>query len=135
MSGRKSKYKSKKVEVDGIKFDSKLESEYYKLLQEKVQNGEIAGFRLQPRYLLQAPFKKNGKHYRKVEYVADFEVLHLDGAIEVVDVKGYETKEFAIKRKWFERLYDHKLTVITFKKKYGGWIELDKYKRLRRKKK
>ncbi|WP_199425776.1 DUF1064 domain-containing protein [Thermaerobacillus caldiproteolyticus] len=135
MSGRKSKYKSKKVEVDGIKFDSKLESQYYKLLQEKVQNGEIARFTLQPRYLLQDAFKKNGKQYRKVEYVADFEVIHLDGTIEVVDVKGYETKDFAIKRKWFERLYDHKLTVITFKKKYGGWIELDKYKRLRRKKK
>ena len=33
---------------------------------------EISDLELQPRFLLQESFKKNGKTYRKIEYVADF---------------------------------------------------------------
>lgn len=127
------KYGSKKVEIDGYIFDSKIEASYYEQLKWLKANKQIKGFKLHPRYLLQDSFKKNGKHFRKIEYIADFEVKHLDGSIEVVDVKGMETEAFKIKRKLFERLYLYKLSLVTYSKKWGGWIELDELKRLRKK--
>ncbi|MEK4883452.1 DUF1064 domain-containing protein [Bacillus sp. FSL W8-0223] len=126
------KYKSKKVEIDGHVFDSKIEARYYEQLKWLQEHNQILFFRLQPRYLLQEAFKKNGRTFRKIEYVADFEVHHLDGSIEVVDVKGYETEAFRLKRKLFEKKYPHKLSLVTYVKKYGGWIELDKLKKLRK---
>jgi hypothetical protein len=130
----KTKYGSKKTEVDGIKFDSKAEAKYYEQLKWLLEHKEIKSFRLQPRYTLLESFKKNGKTFRKTEYIADFEITHLDGSIEVVDVKGYETPVFSIKRKLFEKLYpDHRLSIVTYSKKYGGWIELDKLKKIRKK--
>lgn len=128
------KYGSKKVEIDGIIFDSKVEGKYYEQLKWLQANKQIMFFRTQPRYLLQESFRKEGQHFRKIEYIADFEVHHLDGSIEVVDVKGMITTDFAIKRKLFEFKYPHRLSLITFVKKYGGWIELEQLKKLRKKK-
>lgn len=85
--------------------------------------------------MLQDKFKKNGKTYRKTEYIADFEIINLDGSIEVIDVKGVVTPVFLLKRKLFERLYMCRLTVLVHKVKYGGFIELDEYYRLKRKEK
>jgi hypothetical protein len=126
------KYKSKKVEIDGHVFDSKIEARYYEQLKWLQEHNQILFFRLQPRYLLQEAFQKNGKTFRKIEYIADFEVHHLDGSIEVIDVKGIETEAFRLKRKLFEKKYPHKLSLVTYVKKYGGWIELDKLKKLRK---
>ena len=128
------KYKSKKVEIDGHIFDSKIEARYYKQLKWLQDNDQILFFRLQPRYLLQEAFRKNGKTFRKIEYIADFEVHHKDGSIEVIDVKGYQTPVFKIKRKLFEYKYPHKLSLITYKKEYG-WIELDELEKRKAKKK
>ena len=127
------KYGSKKTQVDGHTFDSKAEARYYEQLKWLLEHKEIKSFRLQPRYTLLESFKKNGKTFRKIEYIADFEVKHLDNSIEVVDVKGYETPVFALKRKLFEKLYpDHKLSIVTYNKTHG-WIELDKLKKIRKK--
>ena len=73
-----SKYKSKKVEVDGHVFDSKIEAKYYEQLKWLQNNKQILFFRLQPRYLLQEAFEKDGKSYRKIEYIADFEPYWFD---------------------------------------------------------
>lgn len=129
-----SKYGAKNVEIDGIKFQSKLEARYYEQLKWLKANKQIKNFKLQPKYLLQDKFKKYGKSYRKIEYIADFEVKHLDGSTEVIDVKGVETEAFKIKRKLFEAKYLDKLSVITYNLKWGnGWIELDELSKLRRK--
>ena len=128
------KYNSKKVELDGYTFDSQIEARYYQRLKWLQEHKEILFFRLQPRYLLQDSFKKNGKTYRKIEYIADFEIHHLDGSIEVVDVKGMETEAFKIKKKLFEFRYDHSLKVVTLDETYG-WIELEKLQKLKKKSK
>jgi hypothetical protein len=127
-----SKYNAKTVELDGYIFDSKLEARYYELLKEKQKNNEILFFRVQPIYQLQETFKKYNKTFRRIDYIADFEVHHLDGSIEVIDVKGFRTQTFNIKRKLFEHKYPHKLTLITYSKKWGGWIELEELERKRR---
>lgn len=135
MAETKSKYNSTKIELDGHVFDSKAEAKYYEVLTLKQNNEEILFFRLQPRYELQESFKKSGKLHRKIEYVADFEIHHLDGSIETIDVKGFETTDFSIKRKLFEKKFPHKLTLWAFSQIDGGWIELDDLKTARRKRK
>ena len=110
---KKSKYNNKKVIVDGIQFDSQKEAEYYCKLKILKQAGEIKDFRLQPRYELQPAFEKNGKKYRAITYIADFEIVNNDGNTEVVDVKGVETQVFKIKQKLFEYKYpDLNLKVV-----------------------
>lgn len=129
-SKKKSKYGNQKTIVDGITFDSKAEAIYYNQLKWLKQAKQIKDFKLQPRYILQDAFTKNGKHFRKIEYVADFEVHKLDGTIEIVDIKGHETKEFLLKRKLFERQYLDTLLVLAYDDHFG-FIELDKLKKLK----
>lgn len=126
------KYNSKSVEIDGHTFDSKIEARYYQQLKWLEANKQILFFRLQPRYLLQEAFEKNGQKFRKIDYLADFEIHHLDGSIEVIDVKGMETETFKIKRKLFEMKYPHKLSLVTFSKLDGGWITIEQLKKNRK---
>jgi hypothetical protein len=119
----KSKFGNKKTVVDDITFDSKAESIYYQQLKWLKQSRQIKEFKLQPRYLLLEGFKKNGKTFRKTEYVADFEVHNLDDSVQVIDIKGAITKEFAIKRKLFERKYLNSITLLKYDKK-NGFIEM-----------
>lgn len=97
---KKSKYSSAKTDIDGIRFDSKKEAEFYAELKLREKAGEITHLRLQPRYLLQEAFKHDGKQYREMEYVADFEYIE-NGVTVVVDVKGFRTAVYMIKRKLF----------------------------------
>ena len=99
-----SKYKNKKVQIDMYVFDSIAESRRYKELALLEKAREIENLQLQPKFLLQESFKKNGKTYRKIEYIADF-MYEEKGKVIVEDVKGMETKEFKIKRKLFEYKY------------------------------
>jgi hypothetical protein len=106
------KYRNTKVKIDMYVFDSIAESRRYKELALLERTGEIKNLELQPRFLLQESFKKNGKTYRKIEYIADFKYEE-KGQVIVEDVKGMETKEFKIKRKLFEYKYsDLELKII-----------------------
>lgn len=98
------KYRNKKVIVDDYIFDSIQESKRYKELKLLLRAGEISNLELQPRFLLQESFKKNGKTYRKIEYVADFKYTE-KGKTIVEDVKGMQTDVFKIKHKLFEKIY------------------------------
>jgi hypothetical protein len=99
-----SKYHNVKVTLDNHVFDSKKEASRYitlKLVQEK---GEIAELTLQPIFELQPAFDKGGKHYRKIEYVADF-LYYTNGKKVVEDCKGMRTDVFLLKQKLFEYKY------------------------------
>jgi hypothetical protein len=127
-----SKYGSQKVEAEGMVFDSKIEYRYYQQLKWLEANKQILFFRLQPRYLLQEAFEKNGKKYRRIDYLADFEIHNLDGSIDVVDVKGFCTPVFELKRKLFEHKYPHRLSLITYSQIDGGWITLEQLQKNRK---
>lgn len=106
------KYFNKKTIVDGIQFDSKKEANRYCELKLLEKAGHIKNLSLQPRFILQPSFKKNGKTYRKIEYVGDFMYLQ-DGKIIVEDTKGHETEVFKLKHKLFEHKYpDYELRII-----------------------
>lgn len=98
------KYRAKKTVIDGIKFDSKKEAKRYIVLKALEGKGEIEKLMLQPRFLLQEGFRKNGKAYRKIEYVADF-MYEQDGKLIVEDVKGIKTDVYKLKQKLFEKRY------------------------------
>ena len=98
------KYKNKKTIIDGIEFDSKAEAKRFCELRLLEKARKIKDLTLQPCFILQSSFKKNGKTYRKIEYIADFQYEE-NGKVIVEDVKGMKTKEFQIKRKLFEYKY------------------------------
>lgn len=118
----RSKYGNKKVEIDGHVFDSRAEAKYYNQLKLRERAKDILFFRLQPRFRLQDGFEKKGVKHRPIDYVADFEIHHKDGSIEVVDVKGVKTQVFLIKQKMFEKKYPHKLTLVKWEK--GRFVEI-----------
>lgn len=74
---KNSKYNNRKVEVDGIKFDSQKEADYYCELKLMLAAGEIRGFCRQAEFIL-AP---------NLRYKADFIVINNDGTAEIIDVK------------------------------------------------
>lgn len=99
------KFGAKKTVVDGITFSSKKEANFYQLLKIKERAGEVIKIDLQPVFLLQPAFKKKGKSYRKIEYVADFLVTYSDGRVEIIDCKGFKTDVYKIKQKMFEYVF------------------------------
>ncbi|EEO1088706.1 DUF1064 domain-containing protein [Listeria monocytogenes] len=111
----RSKYNAKKVVIDNIKFDSKAEAAYYQQLKLLKMSGEVVSFDLQPEFVLQESFRKNGKLYRAIKYKADFLVLYKDGHEELIDVKGMLTKEFRIKQKLFELRYMQSIKCLKLK--------------------
>lgn len=97
---KEAKYKNLKVEIDGIKFDSKFEAEFYfGELQWLLAAGEITKIERQKAYLLQPAFKYQSKTIRAIHYVADFVVTYKDGREEVIDTKGFQTKDYLLKKK------------------------------------
>lgn len=106
------KYRNKKVIVDDYIFDSIQESRRYKELKMLLKAGQIQNLELQPHFLLQESFKKNGKTYRKIEYIADFKYIE-NNKIIIEDVKGIQTDVFKLKHKLFEKIYpDLELRII-----------------------
>lgn len=101
MKTQRHKYHAKKVEYDGIKFDSKKEGNYYLELKLRQQAGEIIFF------LRQVPFHLPGN----TTYRVDFQEFHSDGTVHFVDVKGMKTKMFIMKKKQVEDLYPIEIEV------------------------
>ena len=104
----KSKYNAKKVEIDGHKFDSIKESRRYEELKILEHAGHIKDLVLQPKFELQTSFRKNGKVYRSITYIADFQYFDLaqnKTIIEDVKSKATKTKVYEIKKKLFEKKY------------------------------
>ena len=99
---RRSKYNATKTNVDGHTFDSKKEADYYSELKLRLQAKEIRGFCLQPIFILAKGLK----------YKADFIIFNNDGTSEIVDVKGFRTKEYITKKKVFEDKYNLKVKEV-----------------------
>ena len=88
-----SKYGNKKIELDGVKFDSKLELFCYQ--QFKSLGLE---FDFQRTILLQEGFRFRGKAIRPITMIVDF-VLHQDGQKIYIDTKGFATETSKLKYK------------------------------------
>ena len=101
------KYHNKKIVIDNIKFDSKKEGNRYRQLRLLEKAGLIRDLELQPAFLLQPSFKKNGKTNRKIEYIADFKYYDLESKKWIIeDTKGFKTDVYKLKKKLFEYKYE-----------------------------
>ena len=95
--GSRPKYGNKKVTVQGIKFDSKWESERYLYIKSLERAGRVRNLELQVRFALEV----NGQ--KICTYITDFryEKENINGDWETIveDAKGVETPEFKLKKK------------------------------------
>jgi len=95
---KQSKYKSRKVTIDGITFDSVKESKRYVQLRALLEQGEISHLELQPVFKIYCggvPVRYDSG--RQMTYRADFS--YFDGQHRIVeDCKGYKTREYLMKK-------------------------------------
>ena len=96
------KFGAKPQNLDGIRFDSKAEAQYYQKLKIAQRTKELLFF------LRQVPFHLPGG----VKYVVDFQEFWADGNVVFTDVKGMETPEFKTKKKLVESLYPITINVV-----------------------
>lgn len=107
------KYHNKKVEYDGYTFDSIREKNYYIKLKLLEKAGKIKELELQKEYELQPSFKLNNKTSRKITYRADFTYKTTeDDKLHVIDVKGFRTDVYRLKKKLFEYRYEIEIEEI-----------------------
>lgn len=112
--------KKYKLDIEGIRFDSKMEGEYYQELLIMKKYGEIKDFSCQPKFVLQ--------QNPKITYIADFLITDLDGSQRVIDIKGAETSTFKVKLKLFQSIYPtFHIEILT--KKRGQFIPLKQIKK------
>jgi hypothetical protein len=111
---KSSKFGNVKVEIDGHKFDSRKESEFYGSLKIKKQAGLIKNFKMQ------VPYNIVVNNIHIANYFLDFEVENNDGTIEYIDIKGKDKKTnkfiktgvFALKKRLVEAIYGIKISMI-----------------------
>ena len=110
---------------------------YYRdVLCPAVESGDVVSYELQKPYELQPKFRHDEKSVQSIKYVADFFIVYKDGHEEVIDTKGCPDSVALLKRKLFWYKFpevDYKW--VTWVKKFGGWIEYEEYKRLKREEK
>lgn len=102
-----SKYHNRKVEYRDpktckvITFDSEKERDYYLLLKDREQRGEIIDLKRQVEIEIQPGFiLPSGEKIRPITYRADFTYkTNPYGVIHIIDVKGYKTEIYKLKKK------------------------------------
>ena len=99
------KYSNKKIIIDGITFHSRAEGNRYSELKLLEKKGLITDLELQPKFLLQESFKYNNETIRSIHYIADFKYIDIKTSQLIVeDQKGFKTKDYILKKKWFLKL-------------------------------
>lgn len=110
------KYGNRKVCVDGIQFDSKLEASRWLWLKGLEKQGKIHDLQRQVRFeLIPKQFEESTEVYKRgakkglhkqgklleksVTYIADFVYTDENGNVVVEDTKGVKTPDYVIKRK------------------------------------
>lgn len=107
------KYHNKKVIIDGKKFDSRKEGNYYLKLKMLEKSGKIRDLKLQVPFVLIETFKVDDRTYRKTKYIADFTYYDEKDKLHVIDVKSDATRK--------DKTYQLKKKLLAWK--YGIEIE------------
>ena len=96
---------------EGIVFDSKLEMNYYKrlLLLKNATMKELKVVDIKMQYVFQLSVNEK----KVCKYVCDFVVTYADGRIEYIDVKGFKTAIYRLKKKFVEAQFGIEIIEIT----------------------
>lgn len=95
-----SKYKNKRVEYGGYKFDSIAEKDRFIELRTLETKGYIKDLKLQVPFVLIS----KSEYGRDVRYIADF-TYYIDKELVVEDVKGVLTMEYKLKKRLMQEKY------------------------------
>jgi hypothetical protein len=133
---RSKKGKAKRT-FEGREFASNMELKFYKdYLIPLREEGVIKNIIVQPSYILQDGFTKDGRRVLPIKYISDYEVEYSDGKVVTYDVKGLPTSEARLKKKMFDyRFPDRILVWIALSVQDGGWIEYGELSKIRAKRK
>jgi len=109
-----SKYGAKKTQVDGITFDSRAEAARFLELKVLERAGHITNLELQPKFELAPSVKYRGSARAKpaLRYQADFRYVDHLGNTIVEDVKGFETREYQIKKHLMLAIHGIEITEV-----------------------
>lgn len=101
----RSKHRNARTQYGGQWFDSKKEAGYAAQLDLRVRAGEIFTWgKGKSIFLVANGVELVGPSGRRLYYRPDFEVVHLDGRRELVDVKGrQDTADVAYKLFWTKK--------------------------------
>lgn len=105
----KNKYNAKKVKIDDILFDSKLEAKRYLELKQLLNLGVIKNLVTHKKFPLVVNDITIGS------YEADF-VYEKDGVEIIEDTKGVLTKEYRLKKKLMKAIYNKDILEVYSKK-------------------
>lgn len=111
ISQPRAKYGNTKVEVDGVKYDSKKEAKRGVELEQLERLGIISNLERQKKFVLQPSFKFMGHTIREIAYVADFVYMENENQV-VEDVKSPITRKnpvYKLKKKMM--MYVHGIEV------------------------
>lgn len=103
---RRPKYGNVRTELDGEKFDSKGEAQWFAGLKLLVKAGEITHLERQVRYPLVV------YHINTGTYVADAAWVDKAGKQHVADFKGMDTPVSKLKRKLVAALYGIDVEIV-----------------------
>lgn len=106
------KYRNRVCYVKGKRLDSQREGKAYLGLLWQLEKGEITDLQRQVKFELQPHYKMNGKTIRAITYIADFTYYDAEGKFHVIDVKGFRTEVYKIKKKLFEFKYNIEIEEI-----------------------
>ena len=103
----KNKYNAKKVEYQGLKFDSAFELDCWRHLEQLAKEDKIKNLQRQIKFeLLPANCL-----YRALNYIADF-TFNVGDKYIVADAKGLILPEFKIKQKIFYDKYGNQIYIF-----------------------
>jgi len=110
----KTKYHSTKLEVNGMRFDSKKEYKRWLVLKGLEDEGRISHLARQVTYeLIPKQVDEDGKCIeRSVKYIADFVYYDEGDNLVVEDTKGMRTPDYIIKRKLMLKVHDIRIKEI-----------------------
>lgn len=94
-----SKYGARKKEYNGVVYASTFEARYAAELDWRKRAGDIKDWQRQ------IAFELTVNKILICKYVIDFMILYNDGTKEYIETKGFETRDWKIKRKLFKALY------------------------------
>jgi hypothetical protein len=85
---------------ESLKFDSVKERDYYLIFKFKQKRGEISDLRRQVPYEIQPAFTDiSGVEHKPITYLADFVYKDSENVEHIVDVKGFKTDVYKLKKK------------------------------------
>lgn len=92
------KYNNTPQLYNGNRYDSKKEASYAQELDLRLRAKDIKEWTRQ----VKVPLKING--YQITNYYLDFKIIHNDDSVEWIEIKGFETEVWRLKKKLFEAL-------------------------------